>query len=118
MTTPTTAHGTDRFSAGGTAGRFWWGPFTLQWFFHTREQHIPVGAYGTVVDDDRTQFTDTRYMAEARFERRVGKYVELLTRLHANRYTFLGDYVVSPAPAPVHESTTTGRGSGPRRASR
>jgi outer membrane receptor for ferrienterochelin and colicins len=102
-TTPTTAQGTDRFAAGGTAGRFWWGPFTVQWFFHTREQHIPVGAYGTVVNDDRTQFTDTRYMAEARFEPRLGKTVELMTRLHANRYTFLGDYVVSPAPAPVHE---------------
>ena len=46
---------------------------------------------------------DTRYMLEARFEKQLGEYVDLLVRAHANRYTFLGDYVTDPAPAPPHE---------------
>jgi outer membrane receptor protein involved in Fe transport len=102
-TTNVPVSGADRFLSGGTAGRFWWGAFTLQWFFHTREQHIPVGAYGTQLGDERTQFTDTRWMAEARYEPRLGKYVELMTRVHANRYTFAGDYALEAAPAPTHE---------------
>jgi outer membrane receptor for ferrienterochelin and colicins len=84
------AHGVDAFSSGGTAGRFWWGPVTGQWFYHQREQVAPVGAYSTNVGDSRSRYTDTRMMAEIRFEPHLSNSVQLMTRVHANRYTYLG----------------------------
>ncbi len=82
----------DAFTSGGTAGRFWWGPVTGQWFYHTRAQAVPIGAYATNVGDSRSRFTDTRMMAEIRFEPNLTKTIQLMTRVHANRYTYLGLY--------------------------
>ncbi|HEY4116780.1 MAG TPA: TonB-dependent receptor, partial [Byssovorax sp.] len=91
------AHGADAFNSVGTAGRAYWGPFTVQWFVHTRDQSIPVGAYATTVDDPTTAFTDTRMMTELRYERALPHGFEVLARAHANRYTFHGlyDYTTS-----------------------
>ena len=86
------AHNADYFRSGGTAGRFWAGPLTVQWFFNTRDQNIPIGLYGTQIDDSRTRYLDRRYMAEIRFEPKVSEVVQIFTRAHANRYTFYGDY--------------------------
>src|SRR5262249_49761544 len=86
------ARSVDAFTSSGTAGRVWWGPFTLQWFYHRRDQTIPVGAYATIVNDPRTAFNDTRMMAEARFEPRLTNNVEMLVRAHANRYLFEAVY--------------------------
>ncbi|MFO0755244.1 MAG: TonB-dependent receptor [Byssovorax sp.] len=88
----TLVHNVDAFTSGGTAGRFWWGPVTGQWFYHRREQAVPVGAYSTNVGDSRSTYTDTRMMAEIRFEPNLTKTVQLMTRVHANRYTYLGLY--------------------------
>lgn len=87
-----TASRVDAFDSAGAAGRAWWGPATLQWFFHTRKQTIPVGAYDTVFNDPRTAFRDTRLMAELRVEPKLGRYVQLMTRLHGNHYAFHGTY--------------------------
>lgn len=78
----------DAFWSSGTAGRAWWGPLTAQWFVHTREQYIPVGAFGAVLNDPRTVFVDTRMMSELRYEPRLSRTVQLMLRAHANRYTF------------------------------
>jgi outer membrane receptor for ferrienterochelin and colicin len=93
-TTPATqlAHQTDFFRSGGTAGRFWSGPLTIQWFFHTREQHIPVGIFQTAFNDHRTAYTDSRYLAEIRFEPTLSDKFQLFTRVHADRYAFQGVY--------------------------
>jgi outer membrane receptor protein involved in Fe transport len=93
-----TAHNVDYFRAWGTAGRAWWGPLTAQWFFHTREQHIPIGAYQTTLDDPRTAYGDSRFLAEIRFEPKIGETVEIYTRAHANRYTFHGTYSYDAPP--------------------
>ncbi len=84
------AHRIESFASVGTAGRAWWGPVTAQWFFHTRDQHLPIGAAGTVFDDPRTSYQDTRFLGEVRFEPRLTRNVQLFSRLHANRYTFQG----------------------------
>ncbi len=86
------AHGVDAFNSGGTAGRVWWNALTAQWFYHQRKQTVPVGAYGTVFDDPRTSFKDTRMMAELRFEPHLSDSVQLMTRAHANRYLYQGNY--------------------------
>ncbi|MFT3765307.1 MAG: TonB-dependent receptor [Minicystis sp.] len=91
-TTVKTANRVDAFDSVGTAGRAWWGPVTLQWFFHTRKQILPAGAYDTAFNDPRSSFRDTRMMTELRFEPKLSKHVELMTRVHANRYEFKGAY--------------------------
>ncbi|MEO5726605.1 MAG: PEGA domain-containing protein, partial [Byssovorax sp.] len=78
------ARGVDAFNSGGTAGRVWWNALTAQWFYHQRKDVAPVGAYGTTVGDARTHFTDTRMMAEIRFEPHLTETVQLMTRAHAN----------------------------------
>ena len=85
---PRTASKVDAFDAVGGAGRAWWGPLTLQWFVHSHKETVPVGAYDTAYGDPRTAFTDTRMMAELRYEPKLGRHVELMTRLHGNRYVF------------------------------
>jgi outer membrane receptor for ferrienterochelin and colicins len=92
-----TLHNVDQFVGATTAGRFWYGPFTIQWLYNTREQHLPQGAYGTVLNDPRTQFVDKRYMVEARFEPQVTDWLQIFARAHANRYEFHGEYVYEPS---------------------
>ena len=89
---PRAVRSVDAFNSGGTAGRMWWGALTAQWFYHQREEVSPVGAYGTTVDDARTHFTDTRMMAELRFEPHLTSAVQLMTRAHAHRYLYKGNY--------------------------
>ncbi len=87
-----TAANSDFFRAWGTTGRFWAHAFTLQWFFHTREQHLSAGQNAAIFNDLRQEYVDTRYLAEARFEPKVSDQVEVFVRAHANRYTFHGEY--------------------------
>ncbi|MFT3772704.1 MAG: TonB-dependent receptor [Minicystis sp.] len=87
-----TAHAVEAFTGVGTTGRAWWGPVTVQWLYHQRDQIVPVGAYKTPFDDPGTALHDKRMMAEIRFEKRLGEKVELLTRVHANRYVSHADY--------------------------
>lgn len=51
------AHQVDFHRAMGTAGRFWAGPLTVQWYYNQRKQTVPIGAYGSVFDDARTYST-------------------------------------------------------------
>ena len=87
-----TARGTEAFWSAGTAGRVYYKSFTTQWYFHQREQSVPVGAYATVFGDPRTISLDRRFLAEARFEPRLSPQWQLLARAHANHYTFEGRY--------------------------
>lgn len=89
---PTRVRGVEKFQAGGTAGRLFVGPATLQWFLHRRTQSAPVGAYATELGNPRNSFGDTRMMVEARFEPKVSNNVQLLLRAHANRYTYDSTY--------------------------
>jgi outer membrane receptor for ferrienterochelin and colicins len=86
------ARGVESFNSVGTAGRAWWGPVTVQWMYHQRDQIVPVGAYETPFNDPATVLRDKRMMVEARAEPKIGKYVEVLVRAHANRYLSHADY--------------------------
>ncbi|MDI1475194.1 TonB-dependent receptor [Polyangium sp. y55x31] len=92
QTEPFRVRGVEAFKAGGTAGRVYFGPATLQWFVNHRTQATPVGAYATQAGNPRTSFADTRMMVEARFEPRLSRSLQLLVRAHANRYTYDGLY--------------------------
>src|SRR5262249_38716569 len=91
----------DRFRSGGTYGRLYAGPLTAQWFLHTRDQFIPIGVFGTIFNDGRTEYTDTRMMAEVRYEPKLTETVELMTRVHANRYLYHGELAYADPPGPV-----------------
>ena len=88
---PTVVRGADKLTSVGTQGRAYIGPLTAQWHYHQREQHIPVGAYGTILADD-TSFTDRRFMTELRYEPKIGDKVQVFGRAHANHYEFDGKY--------------------------
>ena len=98
--TPTvqTAHNVDYFRAWGTSGRFWADAFTMQWLFHTREQHIPGGVNSANFNDLRQEYVDTRWLGEIRYEPKINDQFELFTRFHANRYTFHGEYPYTALP--------------------
>ena len=102
------AHHIDQFSGAGTAGRFWYGPFTIQWLFNQREQHLPQGAYGTVFNDSRSLFVDNRYMTEARFEPQVTDWLQIFTRVHVHRYAFHGEYSYNPTNVEDYTGTWGG----------
>ncbi len=95
------ASNVDYFRSFGTAGRAWAGDFTAQWSYHTRAQYIPVGVAGSVFNDSRTLYHDTRMMAEVRYEPRLSSAVSLMARVHANRYNFHSDFAGVPLPTPT-----------------
>jgi outer membrane receptor protein involved in Fe transport len=78
----------DALEAGTVNGRFWWKALTVQWFLTSRKKQLPSGEYGTLLGDGRTHFADTRGVLEVRFEPKLGKNVELLSRAHINLYSF------------------------------
>jgi outer membrane receptor protein involved in Fe transport len=92
------AHNTEYFRGGGTTGRFWAGPLTVQWYFNTREQHMTTGVAASLINDLRTIYADTRYLAEIRYEPKPTENVEIFTRIHGNRYSFHGEYSYDEAP--------------------
>ena len=96
-----TASNVDYFRSFGTQGRAWTGDLTAQWSYHTRAQYIPVGVAGSVFNDSRTLYNDTRMMAEVRYEPRLSNAVSLMTRVHANRYVFHSEFAGNPVPAPT-----------------
>jgi outer membrane receptor protein involved in Fe transport len=105
-TQPTTVNNVDAFYATTASGRAWWGPFTAQWFYTTRDQIAPQGAYGTRLLDTRTHLTDSRGMAEIRFEPHLTSSVQLLTRAFGNFYDYYADYAYEPPPSPPNLATS------------
>src|SRR5262249_7894459 len=67
-------------------------PVTAQWFFSRRDQGIPVGIYGTTVNNHETVYTDERALGEIRYEPKLSEDLQLFTRFHVNHYHFVGDY--------------------------
>jgi outer membrane receptor protein involved in Fe transport len=96
-----TASNVDYFRSFGTQGRAWIGDLTAQWSYHTRAQYIPVGVAGSVFNDSRTLYHDTRMMAEIRYEPKLSSAVALMTRVHVNRYDFHSDFAGEALPAPT-----------------
>lgn len=84
--------GVDRIGAMTLSSRAWWKDITAQLFVTLHRHDIPVGVYGTTIGDSRTQWTDGRGLFELRYEPKIGQTFQLLTRLHANFYRFLGNY--------------------------
>jgi outer membrane receptor protein involved in Fe transport len=90
--------GADGMQAITIGGRGWYKALTAQWFFTSRKKTIPSAEYGTIIDDTRMHFADTRGFFEVRFEPQVSKSVQLLTRAHLNLYNF-DDLIPYPASA-------------------
>jgi outer membrane receptor protein involved in Fe transport len=93
--TGTTASGFDQFQGATLAGRMWHGALNAQWLYTTRDNHTPIGAYGTLFGNNGTRNSDTRSMGEVRYEPHLNETVQLFLRGHASVYQFAGDYVYS-----------------------
>ena len=91
-----TARGLDGFEAGTLNGRVTYKSLTAMWFLHSRDKSVPTAEYDTAFGDPRFHQTDTRGLAEVRFEPELSRYVQLMSRAHVNYYTFRGQY-----PRPV-----------------
>lgn len=106
--TTATANRVDSFQSFGTAGRAWLGPWTAQWFYHTRAQNTPTGPYSMRFNDSRALYQDTRFMSEVRFEPKISETVSILARAYVNRYTYHGNYVYEAPPAEGYAEDYTG----------
>ncbi len=84
------ARNVDDFTSGMVNGRAWYKSLTLQWFLNSRIKTLPSTEYGTVLNDARSHFADTRGFLELRFEPQLTPAVQLLARAHANMYDFDG----------------------------
>lgn len=82
------ARGVDDTKLGTATGRVWWKDLTLQWLWHYRRKTLPTAEYETLFGDSRSFFKDQRGYLEARFEPKLGKEVQSLTRAHGNVYLF------------------------------
>lgn len=82
------ARGVDGMETASTEGRLWWRDFTVQWSWHHRQKAIPTGAYEALFGDPRARFLDRRGFVELRWEPKVGRELQLLTRAHGNVYYF------------------------------
>lgn len=92
--------GRDGFDAGTVNGRAWYKSATVQWLFHTRQKDLPTAGFDTVFGG-RTRFSDTRGFVEGRFEPKLSEQVQLLSRAHANLYSFNGTYAYEPTDGGV-----------------
>lgn len=86
------ASGVDRLLSGSVTGRAWWRDLSAQWHIAFQEHDIPVGAYGTALNDHTTRWSDGRALGEVRYEPKIGQQFQLFTRAHVNLYRFLGVY--------------------------
>ncbi|WP_437281183.1 TonB-dependent receptor [Sorangium sp. So ce375] len=87
----------ETFRASGASGRAWYGPFTAQWMYHTRDQRIPTGYVGTRLNDLGTTYDHAYMMAELRFEPRLAPDLQLMARGHVNRFVWRGVYTFDDA---------------------
>lgn len=90
---PTTVTQADFHRAWGTAGRFWAGPLTAQWYYNQRKQHLTNGAYGVDLNDARSFVVDERFLGEVRFEPQLHQTLQLFLRAYANHYNYDGTFL-------------------------
>jgi outer membrane receptor for ferrienterochelin and colicin len=90
------ARGVDGFDTGTVNGRVWWKDLTVQWLLTSRKKTLPSGEYVTVFGDPRNRLDDTRGLVEVRYEPKVTKQLQLLTRAHYNYYGFDDFLVYTP----------------------
>jgi len=84
------ARGVDGFDAATLSGRAWYRALTVQWLLHSRKKTIPDIGNDAIFSDPKNHFSDTRGLVELRFEPQVTSSVQLLSRAHANLYTYGG----------------------------
>ncbi len=103
------ARNIDGVKGGTVQGRLWWRDLTLQWFWHRRDKELPTGEYDVLFGDSRNIFEDTRAFLELRFEPKLGAGIELLTRMHANLYTFGSTAPYAPEDGGLYTEEYQGR---------
>ncbi len=102
------ARGLDGLRAGMFTGRFWAGPFTVQWLLNSQDKDLATGQFGTLVGDSRTHQSDTKGYVEAKFEPKIGKIVDSITRVHGNYAGYHGVFARVPSEGGVENQRFDG----------
>lgn len=109
---PSDIRGADGFEAGTVTGRAWYRALTLQFLLNSRSKVFPGAVYDTLVGDVRNHLADTRGLLELRFEPRLSRGVQLLTRAFFNRYDYASVLVPDDEPGGYRRETFTGSWTG------
>jgi outer membrane receptor protein involved in Fe transport len=90
------ARGLDGATFGTATGRAWWRDLSIAGSFNYHLKYLPTGQFEGLFGDGRARQWDTRGFVEARFEPHINASTTLLTRVHANLYTYRGYVPLSP----------------------
>ncbi|MGH7280865.1 MAG: TonB-dependent receptor plug domain-containing protein, partial [Polyangiaceae bacterium] len=82
------ARGLDGFDAATTNGRVWYKDLTAQWFLTSRKKTLPDAGAGVVFGDPRNHFADTRGLIEVRYEPKLSRDLQSMSRVAMNMYNF------------------------------
>jgi outer membrane cobalamin receptor len=106
------SRGVDGLDVGTWTGRAWWKALSVQWSLNSQRKHLPTGQFDTLIDDARTRQTDSRGMAEARFEPKISDEVQSLTRAHVNYYGYRAGFAHDPTLGGFERQTYDGTWTG------
>lgn len=90
------ARGLDGARMATLTGKAWWKDLSLSWSLHRHDKRLPTGQFDTLFGDGRTHQMDTRGFVEARLEPQLGHGVTSLSRVHADYYSYRGDFARAP----------------------
>ncbi|WP_395699597.1 TonB-dependent receptor plug domain-containing protein [Aquabacterium sp.] len=83
------------------------GPWTATWLRADRRVNSPLGL-GVVFGDAGNRYRDTLQLAGLQLDQALGGHEQLVVRVHAGNYRYLGDYLIDyPPPTPNRD---VGRG--------
>lgn len=102
------ARGLDGLRAGMLTGRFWAGPFTVQWLVNSQDKDLATGQFGTLIGDNRTHQSDTKSYVEAKYQPKIGKYVDSVSRIHGNYVGYHAVFARSPSDGGVENQRFDG----------
>ncbi len=81
----------DRFH--DALAKFSYGGFVLEGLYSSRTKGIPTASFGTDFNDRRNKTVDEWWFADLKYERSLGREVDVMGRLFYDAYEFNGDYV-------------------------
>lgn len=83
--------------------------FTFQFQYAHRDKTIPTGQFGTILGDDRTETSDSRYLAELRWQRELTENKTLMMRAYAQSCPYEGTYAYNDPTYTLNREETEDR---------
>lgn len=84
------------------------GPWSASVLHADRDKAVPIGL-GLIVGQGGNRYRDSVQLAGLQFEQAVGTSEQLVARLHAGHYRYLGDYHIDYPPPTLNRDVGRGR---------